>query len=88
MANKRTHIVLPADVIAGIDEFVGKRGRSKFLGDLASREVRRLRLLKVLDELASGPKPKPDLRFKNGSAAWVSKMRLESEKRFRRETRR
>ena len=37
--NHRAHIVIPQDLVRQIDSLVGKRGRSVFLVDAASRET-------------------------------------------------
>ncbi len=77
MTQKRTHIVLPDDLLGDIDTLVGPRGRSAFLVDVLREEIRRRRLLQIL----SDPKPvwrdedHPELA--EGAAAWVRKMRDE-----------
>jgi hypothetical protein len=38
---RRAHVILPEDVVAGIDRLVGKRGRSAFLADVAREEIQR-----------------------------------------------
>jgi Arc/MetJ-type ribon-helix-helix transcriptional regulator len=83
---KRTHVVLPADLVSQIDTLVGKRKRSRFLADLASREVKRLRLLKALKRAAGSWKDEDHPELKNGAAAWVEQLRQEDEERFRRMT--
>ncbi len=40
----RTHVVLSDEVIAGIDERVGERGRSRFLEAAAREKLERLDL--------------------------------------------
>jgi metal-responsive CopG/Arc/MetJ family transcriptional regulator len=42
MAGKRTHVVIPEEVVEEIDSLVGKRGRSNFLVRAAQTEVKRL----------------------------------------------
>lgn len=88
MNTKRTHVVLPADLVSQIDTLVGKRKRSRFLADLASREVRRLRLLKALKRAAGSWKDEDHPELKNGAAAWIEQLRQEDEERFRRVTKR
>ena len=88
MPNKRTHIVIPEDLVAAIDTIAGKRGRSKFLVESAWREVRRLQQLRALEQAVGAWKIKDHPELKGGSAAWVRKLRRESEKRFRRVARR
>jgi len=85
---KRTHVVLPADLVTQIDALVGKRKRSRFLADLASREVKRLRLLKALKRAAGSWKDEDHPELKNGAAAWIEQLRQEDEERFRRVTKR
>ncbi len=84
MAGKRTHVVLPDALVAEIDAIVGKRGRSRFLADIASREVRRLRTLRALERAAGSWKDKDHPELKGGAARWVKKLRRESEARFKR----
>ena len=88
MANTRTHIVIPAELVAEIDAVVGKRGRSKFLVEVARREIRRLRMLKALEQADGAWKDEDYPELKAGAAAWVRKLRREGERRFRRLSRR
>jgi Arc/MetJ-type ribon-helix-helix transcriptional regulator len=88
MNTKRTHVVLPADLVSQIDTLVGKRKRSRVLADLASREVKRLRLLKALKRAAGSWKDEDHPELKNGAAAWIEQLRQEDEERFRRVTKR
>lgn len=83
MDNRRTHIVIPSALVAEIDSMVGKRGRSKFLSEAASREVKRLRLLKALDRAAGSWKDKDHPELKRGAAAWIRKLRREDERRWK-----
>ena len=52
MNTKRTHIVIPRQLVARIDIIVGKRGRSKFLTQAAEKELMRLRQLKAIEAAA------------------------------------
>ena len=76
----RTHVVLPGDLVAAIDHLVGKRGRSGFLKQAAWEEVKRQRLLRLLEN----PEPiwkvegHPELR--DGAGSWVERMRAEDER--------
>jgi hypothetical protein len=88
MNTKRTHVVLPADLVSQIDTLAGKRKRSRFLADLASREVKRLHLLKALKRAAGSWKDEDHPELKNGAAAWIEQLRQEDEERFRRVTKR
>jgi hypothetical protein len=79
MGSQRAHIVLPDDLIAEIDSAVGPRGRSAFLVETARAELRRRNLLAFLrsDRPAWQEKDHPELA--GGSAAWVRKIRKESD---------
>lgn len=80
-STQRAHILIPADLLREIDAIVGPRGRTAFLLETAREEVRRRKLLRFLegDDPAWLEKNHPEL--KQGSAAWVRKLRSESEGR-------
>lgn len=77
MRYRRTHVMLPDDLLAEIDALVGQRQRSAFLVEVLREEVNRRRLLKILDN------PEPVLKdtdypeFRDGSEAWVRRLREE-----------
>ena len=89
MAHKTTHVVLPQAHLAEIDALVGERTRSAFLSEVAAREVRRRRLLEILNRDAPvwDPADRPDIEEAGGAAAWVRKMRREADKASRRRLR-
>jgi hypothetical protein len=78
MSTVRTHIVMPAKLAKEIDELVGPRGRSAFLVENAEREVKRRRLLALLesDEPIWRDEDHPDL-VELGTAEWVRALRNE-----------
>jgi len=80
-STQRAHIIIPADLLREIDAVVGPRGRSAFLLETAREELRRRKLLQVLesDEAAWRERDHPELG--KGSAAWVRELRAESEGR-------
>jgi len=86
MPNMRTHVVLPGDLVAAIDHLVGKRGRSSFLKQAAWEEVKRQRLLRLLENPEPIWKVEDHPELKDGAAAWVERMRAEDERRDRRRT--
>ena len=76
MNTKRTHLVIPEQLVARIDTIVGKRGRSNFLTQAAEKELMRLRQLRATEAAAGSRKD-------NDHPKWVDKLRREDEKRFR-----
>jgi hypothetical protein len=81
MSIKRAHVLLPEDLLREIDALVGPRGRSSFLVETARHEVRRQKLLHFLEskDLAWKDNDHPELAA--GAAAWVHKLRTDSEGR-------
>jgi hypothetical protein len=84
MTDMRTHVVLPGDLVAAIDHLVGKRGRSSFLKQAAWEEVKRQRLLRLLEKPEPIWKLEDHPELKDGAAAWVERMRAEDESLDRR----
>jgi len=80
----RTHVVLPADLVAAIDHLVGKRCRSGFLKQAAWEEVKRQRLLRLLESPEPIWKVEDHPELKEGAGAWVEKMRAEDQRLDRR----
>lgn len=81
MPKQRTLISLPEDVISDIDQLVGTRKRSVFLTEIARRELKRLRLLKILENPDPIWKDEDHPEFGEDSADWVRRIRQESERR-------
>jgi metal-responsive CopG/Arc/MetJ family transcriptional regulator len=81
MSTKRAHVLLPEDLLREIDALVGPRGRSSFLVETARQEVRRQKLLHFLESKNSAWKNEDHPELAEGVAAWVSKLRTESEAR-------
>jgi len=86
MNGKRTHIVIPSQLVAQIDTIVGKRGRSAFLTQAASKELMRLRQLRALDSAAGAWKDADHPELRSGSGAWVKKLRRDYDRRFKKVT--
>ena len=82
MNTKRTHVVIPEQLVARIDIIVGKRGRSKFLAQAAEKELMRLRQLKAVEAAAGSWKDKDHPELRHGAAKWVDKLRRQGGKRF------
>jgi hypothetical protein len=73
---------MPPDVVEEIDKAVGVKNRAKFLADVARRELKRLEQMEALNAAAGSWKDKDHPELAKGSAAYVSRMRREGEKRF------
>jgi hypothetical protein len=76
-------VILPVEVVADIDKLVGKRGRSAFITEVARDEILRRKQRNALRKSAGAWKDKDHPELKQGSAAWVNRIRAESEERFR-----
>jgi len=81
MATKRAHVLLPEDLLREIDALVGPRGRSSFLVETARHEVRRQKMLHFLESKDPAWKDKDHPELARGAAAWVRRLRTESEAR-------
>ncbi|MBE0478741.1 hypothetical protein IBX65_06450 [Candidatus Aerophobetes bacterium] len=80
----KTPLVLPEELVKEIDELMGKRKRSKFVTEAARKELRRIRLERVLEKAAGAWKDKDHLELEEkGTYQWVRDFREESEKRFK-----
>ena len=86
MNTKRTHIVIPQQLVAEIDTIVGKRGRSAFLTQAAEKELMRLRQIKALESAAGSWKDKDHPELNQGASKWVKKLRQEYDQRFEKVT--
>ena len=81
----RTHLVLPDDLVQADDELVGKRRRSAFVTEAVRERVRREQLRRALRETAGILKAEdhPEWADSRRVAAWVRKVRRESERRLK-----
>jgi Arc/MetJ-type ribon-helix-helix transcriptional regulator len=83
-ARKRTHVVLPADLVARIDELVGARGRSRFIAEAAEQWLQLERQRRAL-EIGRGAwkdEDHPELNGPDGTVGWVRRMREEDTRRL------
>jgi hypothetical protein len=81
MNNKRTHIVIPQQLVNEIDNVVGKRGRSTFLTQAAEKELVRLRQIKALETAAGTWRDQDHPELKQGAAKWVKQLRQDYDRR-------
>ena len=82
MARYRTLVSMPPDVVEEIDQTVGVRNRSRFLTDLARRELRRREQQLALNAAAGAWKDKDHPELAKGAAAYVSKLRKDDKERI------
>jgi metal-responsive CopG/Arc/MetJ family transcriptional regulator len=87
MSTSRAHITFPKEVRADLDRLVDKRLRSKFVTDAVRKELLLVRQREALRMAASSWKDKDHPELKNGTRAWVKKLRQESEARFKKQFR-
>jgi hypothetical protein len=77
----RIHVIMPADLVEKIDKRVGHRQRSRFMAEIAAREIARLELLDAAEE-AAGSLPVglvPEWDNSESAAKWVHDLRQECE---------
>lgn len=82
-ATKRTHVVVPEELVKEIDRLSGKRKRSWFITKAVRKEIQRLNFLKAVKETAGAWQDKDHPEFKKGTDNWVRKLREEDEKRLK-----
>lgn len=83
MSTKRTHVVLPQQLMKDIDTLVGSRQRSSFITKAVEEQLLRLRQHEALLSTAGTWKDKDHPELKDGSAEWVRKTRKQEEIRFK-----
>ena len=81
-----TRIAISEQLVAQIDELVGKGGRSAFLTQAAEKELMHLRQIKALQAAAGIWKDKDHPELKQGATKWVKKLRREYDRRLERVT--
>ena len=71
MEKRRTHVVIPEVLVAEIDAVVGKRGRSQFLVQAATFEIKRRRQQAALKQALGAWKAEdhPELKGNNNKLA-------------------
>ena len=86
MSTRRAHIVIPEELVRAIDQLVGGRQRSAFLTQAAEEKLMRFRQLKALQAAAGAWKDEDHPELKQGAAKYISKLRRQDEKRYRKVT--
>src|SRR5258708_20587244 len=80
--SRRAHVILPVELVADIDELVGKRGRSAFLTELARREIKFRRQRQALRETAGAWKTEDHPELEAGTGDWIRVVRYLYSPRF------
>jgi metal-responsive CopG/Arc/MetJ family transcriptional regulator len=80
---KRTHVVVPEELVEEIDRLSGKRKRSWFITQAVRKEIQRLNFLKAVRETAGTWNDEDHPEFKKGVENWVRRLRDEDEKRLK-----
>jgi hypothetical protein len=80
---QRTHVVLPAELVAEIDALVGTRGRSRFITQASQERLQRERMLRAVEEGFALWKDEdhPELQGPEGTLGWVRRIREEDQQR-------
>lgn len=73
----RTHVVLPDDLVEGVDALVGSRGRSRFIAEATVEKLQHERLAKAIEEGAGilDPKKYPHWSTPEKIDKWVRELR-------------
>ncbi len=80
----RTHVVIPKDLVASVDELVGRRARSKFFADAAAEKLARARLSRLARSVAGSLAAVDIPGWESSEAAeeWVRASRRADDKRL------
>ena len=86
MSNRRTHVIIPEQLVEEIDNLVGKRSRSQFLVVAATYELKRQQQIAALRAAAGAWKLADHPELKGGAVAYQRKLRAESDRRLTKQT--
>ena len=75
--NVRTNLLLPEEIVNGIDEVAGPRGRSRYVANAVARQLRRDRLMAAVDATAGAWKDHPLFPTDESVVEWVRAGRAE-----------
>lgn len=75
--NVRTNLMLPADLVEAIDAIAGPRGRSRYVADVLTRQVRRDRWYAAALATAGAWKDHPLFPTDESVVEWVRAGRAE-----------
>ena len=86
MSNRRTHVIIPEQLVEEIDNLVGKRSRSQFLVEAATYELKRQQQIAALRAATGAWKLADHPELKGGAVAYQRKLRAESDRRLKQQT--
>ena len=69
--NVRTNLLLPAELVASVDDIAGPRGRSRYVADAVASQLRRDRLKLAVRETAGAWKDHPLFPTSESVVDWV-----------------
>jgi hypothetical protein len=75
MVHKRTHLFIPEELLAEMDKIAGRGKRNYFVVEILEPEIKRRRLLQILDDAVGCWKDEDHPELNEGSYAWVRTMR-------------
>jgi len=75
--NVRTNLMLPRDLVVGIDAVAGPRGRSRYVANAVARQLRRDLLMAAAGETAGAWKDHPLFPTDESVVEWVRAGRAE-----------
>jgi len=81
MGLRRTHLLLPEEVLAEIDAKAGPRGRSALVTQILKTEFNRQRLLEFLNSKEPAWKDEDHPELAEGSYKWVRSLRDDWDRR-------
>jgi Arc/MetJ-type ribon-helix-helix transcriptional regulator len=81
----RTHVVLPDELVRGIDTLVGRGKRSQFIEEAVREKLRGEVLLSALEETAAVllTEEHPEWATRDHVASWVRESRQQSDARLK-----
>ena len=79
---KRTHIVVPEELIIEIDRLSGKRKRSQFIAEAIKKEIQRLSYLNAVRETAGAWENNDHPELGSKSDNWVRTLRKNDYRRL------
>jgi hypothetical protein len=82
----KTHLAIPEDLLAEVDQIAGKRRRSLFIAEATREKLERARFLNVLETTggAWSAKMHPELKTAGGVESYVREKRQQYRKRQKR----